>query len=199
MPEGSINIQNGTLQIDIADEYQDIFRSDSLIFVSVQAQMRLHPNKAGIVIQARAPFSDHLALQGDFNIDKQSYRFSVDFQEIKLHKTIKSLVDGVLIPVESTARLQGNVVGIGLEQVEADLKGVLPSFAVKPQDKQILITSGYTHFIMHKSGPLMRLNIKDLEIKDPKFNLAGQVERRLQQKTRSRQKTFRQPRPRSGC
>ena len=179
MPEGSINIQNGTLQIDIADEYQDIFRSDSLIFVSVQAQMRLHPNKAGIVIQARAPFSDHLALQGDFNIDKQSYRFSVDFQEIELHKTIKSLVDGVLIPVESTARLQGNVVGIGLDQVEADLKGVLPSFAVKPQDKQILITSGYTHFIMHKSGPLMRLNIKDLEVKDPKFNLAGQVERRL--------------------
>jgi hypothetical protein len=179
MPEGRIDIENGTLQIDIAGEYHDIFQSDSLIFQSVRAQMRLQPNEAGIVIQARAPFSDLLALQGDFNIDKQSYRFSVDFQEIKLHKTIKSLIDGVLIPVESTARLQGNVVGRGLEQIEADLKGILPSFAVKPQDKQILITSGYAHFIMHKSGPLMRLNIKDLEVKYPKFNLAGQVERRL--------------------
>ena len=179
MPEGRIDIENGTLQIDIAEEYHDTFRSDSLIFKSVQAQMRLQPNVAGIVIQASAPFSDFLALQGDFNIDKQSYRFSVDFQEIKLHETIKSFADGVLIPVESTARLQGNVAGRGLEQIEADLKGVLPSFAVKPQDKQILITNGYTHFIMHKSGPLMRLNIKDLEVKDPSFNLAGQVERRL--------------------
>jgi hypothetical protein len=179
MPEGRIDIENGTLQIDITDKYQDILQSDSLIFDSVQAKMRLHPDNVGLVLQLKAPFSDHLALQGDFNIDKQSYNFSVDFQEIKLHKTIKSLADGVLIPVESTARLQGNVVGKGLDQIEADLKGVLPFFAFKPQDKQILLTCGFTHFIMHKTGPMMRLNIKDLEVKDPKFNLAGQVERRL--------------------
>jgi hypothetical protein len=179
MPEGRIDIENGTLQIDIADEYLDILQSNSLTFKSVQAQMRLHPDKAEIVIQAGAPFSDHLALQGDFDIEKQSYRFSIDFQEIKLHKTIKSLADGVLIPVESTARLQGDVVGRGLEQFEADLKGILPSFAVKQQDKQILITIGFTHFTMNKSGAMMRLHIKDLEIKDPKLNLTGQVERRL--------------------
>ncbi|MBE9521013.1 MAG: AsmA-like C-terminal domain-containing protein [Proteobacteria bacterium] len=179
MPQGRLNIENGTLQIDIADEYHDIFRSDTLIFKSIQSKINLQSQGAYVDLQASAPFSDKLALQGKFNSEKQSYSFSVDFQEVKLHKTFKSFAEGTFIPVESTARLQGSVVGRGLEQIEADITGVLPCFVVKPEDKQILINCGYAHFIMHKSGTLMRLNIKDLEVKEPKLNLAGQVERRL--------------------
>jgi hypothetical protein len=59
MPEGRIDIENGTLQIDITDKYQDILQSDSLIFDSVQAKMRLHPDNVGLVLQLKAPFSDN--------------------------------------------------------------------------------------------------------------------------------------------
>ncbi len=179
MPQGGIHIENGTLQIDIGEEYHNIFHSDTLVFKSVHAKIDLQPQGAYIDLQASAPFSDKLALQGDFNIETQSYRLSLDFQEVKLHKAVKSFADGTFIPVESTARLQGNVVGRGLNQIEADITGVLPRFVVKAKDKQILIDCGYAHFIMRKSGPLLRLDIKDLEVKEPKLNLAGQVERRL--------------------
>jgi hypothetical protein len=183
IPEGNIGFENGTLQIDITDEYQDIFRTSSIVFKDFQAKIKLQPKGALFDLRAKAPFSDHLALQGELDFEKQSYRLSIDFQEIKLHQTIKSFGKERLIPVESpdqsTARLQGDVIGIGLQQIEADLHGVLPCFIVKPKDREALLDCGYTKLAFQKSGPLMRLNIKDLEIKDPKLNLSGLLERRL--------------------
>jgi hypothetical protein len=80
--------------------------------------------------------------------------------------------------VESTARLAGNITGTGLHNIEGNLHGTLPSFAVRQKDGEILLRPGFADFTFLKSGPLFRLTIKDLEMKEPQVNLSGLIERK---------------------
>ena len=120
-----------------------------------------------------------MSLQGSLNIPERHYKFSLDAQDIKLHKSIKAFFDGRLIPVESPARLTGTVTGKGIQHIEGVLHGTLPCFVVKPEDREILLTCGFADLKLVKSGPLLRLDINDLEIKDPQVNLSGHIERKL--------------------
>jgi hypothetical protein len=179
LPEVAITFKNGEMEIESSDEYRDILRKDSVKFSGIKGTLKLQPQEAEIDLQASSPFSKKISLQGNLNILDRNYNFSLDLQGLTLHQTVKSFFKGRLTPVESPARLAGSVIGQGLQQIEADLHGTLPSFVVKPQDREILLASGYTDLKLTKLGPLLRLDIKDLEIKEPQVNLSGHIERKL--------------------
>jgi hypothetical protein len=179
LPELTIIISNGALEIESPEGYTDVLLTNSLTFNSINGKIKLLPQNVKIDIQASSPFSKNINFQGNFNIPETKYRFTVDCRDIKLHKSVNTFFKGRLIPVESTARLAGNVTGQGLQHIEGDLHGTLPCFVVKPQDREILLNCGFADLKLLKSGPLLRLDINDLEIKDPKVKLSGHVERRL--------------------
>lgn len=179
LPEAVLTIKNGKLEVEAIEEYSDIFKSGSLTFTDIRGNLKLMPQEVEVDLQAAAPFSRNISLQGDFSIPEKKYHFVLDTQDLKLHKSVKTLLNGSLVPVESTARLSGSITGMGLQNIEGSLYGTLPCFIVKPQDKKILLTCGFTNLKFVKSGSLMRLDINNLEIKDPQVNLFGHIERRL--------------------
>jgi len=179
IPEITFTIKKGELEIEPAEEYEDIFLAGSLKFSDIRGRLKLQSRNAEIALQASSLFSKNISLQGSFNIPEKKYQLSLDSQDVKLHKSVKALFNGRLLPVESSARIAGTVTGIGLQHIDGDLHGTLPCFVVKPQDREILLTCGFADLKLVKSGPLLRLGINDLEIKDPQVNLSGYIERKL--------------------
>jgi hypothetical protein len=179
LPEVAITFKKGEMEIESSDEYRDILRKGSVTFSEISGTLKLNPLEAEIDLQASSPFSKKISLQGNLNIPERDYSFTLDLQDIKLHQTVKSFFKGRLIPVESPARLTGAVVGKGLQHIKGDLDGTLPYFVVKPEDREILLTSGFADLEFLKSGSLLRLDINDLEIKDPQVNLSGHIERKF--------------------
>ncbi len=179
LPEATIIINDGGLEFESTKEFTDVLLTDSLTFRSMHGKLKLLPQEVRVDIQASSPFSKDIALQGNFKMPEKKYLFSLDCRDIKLHKSVKSFFKERLIPVESTARLAGTFTGQGLQHISGDLHGTLPSFAFKPRDREIPLTLGFADLKLLKSGPLLRLDINDLEIKDPQVNLSGHIERTL--------------------
>jgi AsmA-like C-terminal region len=193
LPETVLTVKNGELKVEAIEEYSDIFNTGPLTFTDIGGKLKLMEQKVEVDLQAAAPFSKNISLLGDFSIPEKKYRFALDTRDLKLHKSVKAFLKGSLIPVESTARLSGSVTGVGLEDIEGNLHGTLPCFNVKPQDKEVLLTCGFADLKFLKLGPLMRLDINDLEIKDPQVNLSGHVERRLAPVNTSEKSTVSEP------
>ncbi len=193
LPEVTLTIKNGEVEVEATEEYKDILRKDSVKFSNIRGTIKLEPQEAEIDLQASTIFSENIGLQGNFNTIERSYQFYLDSHGIKLHKSLKSFLKGILIPVESTARITGNIIGKGLEQIEGDLYGTLPSFIVKPNGHEILLTFGFVDLEFLKSGPLMRLGINALEIKDPQINLSGHIERKFSSISNTNQSTTADP------
>ncbi|KPK28775.1 MAG: hypothetical protein AMJ61_01170 [Desulfobacterales bacterium SG8_35_2] len=179
LPEVAVTIKNGEMEVESIEEYKDILRTGSLKFNDIHGKLKLQPQEVEINIQASSPFTKKIDLKGNLNLLEKKYMLSVDSQDIKLHKSVNSFFKGRLIPVESTARLTGTVTGQGLQHIEGDLHGTLPCFVIKPEDREIPLSCGFADLKLLKSGSLLRLDINDLEIKDPQVKLSGHVERRL--------------------
>jgi len=179
MPEVTVIVKNGAIEVETAEKYTDVLRTDSLLFSNINGRFKLMPQWADFYLQAASPFSSSMSLQGRFNIPDKSYQFSLDSQNIKLHESVKAFLQGRLVPVESTASLNAIVSGKGLQHFEADLRGTLPSFTIRFEDRETLLAGGFADMKLLKSGPLLRLDIFDLEIKDPQANLSGHIEHKL--------------------
>ncbi len=179
MSEVAVIIKNGALEAEAPEEYKDVLLTDTLQFSSIRGKLNLLPQEIAVNIHASSPFSKSISLQGSFNILAMKYLLSLDCQEIKLHKSVKAFFKGSLIPVESTARINGTVTGQGLQHFVGELHGTLPCFVLKPQDREIPFTCGFADMKLVRSGPLLRLDINNLEIKDPQGKLTGYIERRI--------------------
>ncbi len=193
LPELTLTIKNGAVEIEAAEDYKDILHKGSVKFSNINGTVKLLPQEAAVDLKASSPVSKKMSLQGSLNIPDRHYRFSLDAQDIKLHRSIKSFFDGRLIPVESPARLTGTITGKGIQEIEGDLHGTLPCFVVKPEDREILLTCGFADLKLVKSGPLLRLDINDLEIKDPQVNLSGHIERKPSSMTSEEQSQTPEP------
>jgi hypothetical protein len=179
IPEISVYINNGTLKVEASENLKEILLEDTHIFSNIDGMLKMERQKAELDLQLSSPFSRSIALQGNFNNNNKNYNLFLDFQDIKLHNSIDAFFKGLLVPVKSTARLAGNISGTGLQKIEANLHGTIPAFIVKQKDREILLTPGFADFTFLKSGPLLRLTVKDLEMKEPRFNLSGLIERKL--------------------
>jgi hypothetical protein len=177
MPELIVFIKNGVLKVETNKNFKDVLLSDIHIFSNIDGRLKMEQQNAELDLHGSSPFSRSLDLQGNFNINSKNYQFFLDFQNIKLHKSVGAFFKGHLIPVESTAGLAGSITGTGLQNIEGNLHGTLPSFMVRQKDRETLLTPGSADFTLLKSGPLVRLTIKDLEMKEPQFNLSGLIER----------------------
>ena len=178
MPELIVFIKNGVLKVESDENYQDVLLENILIFSNIGGRLKMEPQKAELDLHGSSPFSRSLDLKGNFNTSSKNYQFFLDFQDIKLDKSVDAFFKGHLVPVESTARLAGSITGTGLQNIEGNLQGTLPSFTVRQKDRQILLTPGSAEFMLLKSGPLLRLTIKDLEMKEPQLHLSGLIERK---------------------
>ena len=178
LPELIVFINNGVLKIESNENYKDVQLENIHIFSNIDGRLKMEPQKAELDLHGSSPFSGSLDLQGNFNPNSKNYQFFLDFQDIKLDKSVDAFFKGHLVPVESTARLAGSITGTGLQNIEGNLQGTLPSFIVRQKDREILLTPVSAYFILLKSGPLLRLTINDLEMKEPQLHLSGLIERK---------------------
>ncbi len=178
MPELTVFIKNGELKIESNENFRNILSADIYILSNIDGRLKMEQQKIELDLHGSSPFSRSINLLGNFNTNNKKYQFFLDFQDIKLHKSGLVFFKGHLIPVESTARLAGNITGTGLQKFEGSLHGTLPSVVVRQEGGEILLTPGFADFAFLKSGPLFRLTIKDLEMKEPQVNLSGLIERK---------------------
>ena len=178
LPELSIFIKNGVLKVESNENYNDVLLTDVHIFSNINGRLKMEQHKAELDLHGSSPFSRNIGLQGNFNLNNNDYQFFLNFQDFKLHQSVASFYKGHLVPVESNARFTGSITGTGLQNFAVNLHGTLPSFAVRHKKREIILTPGFSDFALLKSGPLFRLTIKDLEMREPQINLSGQVERK---------------------
>jgi len=183
MPELSVHIKNGILKIESDENIKDVLLEDILIFSKIDGLLKMEQQQIEIEFHGATPFSKNLDLLGSFNPISKDYKFLLDIQDIKLHKSVNTILKGMLIPVESTGKLAVSIFGNGLQNIEGNFHGTLPSFAVQHKDRKTLLTPGIADFTLLKSGPLLRLSIKDLELKEPELHLSGLIEKKSSQKS----------------
>jgi hypothetical protein len=146
MPELSVFIKNGELKIESNENSKNILSSDIYILNNIDGMLKMEQQEIDLDLHGSSPFSRSINLLGNFNTNNKKYQFFLDFQDIKLHKSGPVFLKGHLIPVESTARLAGNITGTGLHNIEGNLHGTLPSFAVRQKDREILLRPGFADF-----------------------------------------------------
>ena len=178
LPVLNVHIKNGILKVESNEHLKNVLLEDILIFSKIDGLLKMEQQKAELDFHGSSPFSRSINLLGSFNITSKDYKFLIDIQDIKLHESVDAFLEGQLVPVESSARLAVSIFGNGLQNIEGNFHGTLPSFAVQHKDREILLTPGVADFTLLKSGPLLRLTIKDLEMKEPELHLSGQVERK---------------------
>jgi len=178
LPELNVFIKNGALKIAADENYQDILPKDIFIFSNIDGTLKMVQQKARLALQATSPFSRSINLFGNFNVSNNKYQFFLDLQNIKLHKYLDNLLQGHLIPVESTARLAGSITGTGVQNIEASLHGTLPSILVRRENRETILSPGFSDFTLQKSGPIFRLTINELEMKEPGVKLSGYIEKK---------------------
>ena len=178
LPELNVFINNGVLKIAAHENYRDILPKDTLIFSNIDGTLKMAQQKAKLTLQGSSLFSRSINLFGNLNISNRKYQFFLDLQDIKLHKYMESFLQGHLIPVESTASLAGSITGTGVQNIEANLHGTLPSVLVRQDDRETLLSPGFSDFTLLKSGPTFRLTINELAMKDPGVKLSGYIEKK---------------------
>ena len=178
LPELSVFIKKGVLKVESNEKYNDILRTDVHIFSNINGRLKIEQHKAELDLHGSSPFSRSIGLQGIFNVNNKDYQFFLDFQDVKLHQSVASFLKGHLTPVESNARFAGSITGTGLQNFVVNLHGTLPSFSVRHKNREIILRPGFTDFALLKSGSLLRLTIKDLEMREPQINLSGRIERK---------------------
>ncbi len=179
LPELIVIIKNGNLEVESPQEYKDFLLADTQTFSSISGELRLQSQKVEVDIRASSPFSEKISLQGNFYLHDKIYRFNLDCRNITLHNTVKGFFRDRLIPVTSSPRLTVAVNGRSREYIEGELHGALPSFLLKLKNHEIPLTPGNARLKFSKSGPLLRLEINNLEVLDPEASLAGYIERKL--------------------
>jgi hypothetical protein len=178
LPEIKIFIEKGVLKVEANENYRDVLLSDDHTFNNIDGMIKMEQQKAELDLHGSSPFSRDIGLMGHFNLNSNNYQFFLDVRDIKLHQSVAAFLQGHLIPKESNARLAGSITGTGLQNFAVDLHGTLPSFTVLHKNHETLLTPGFTDFTLLKSGPLLRLTIKDLEMREPQLNLSGHIERK---------------------
>lgn len=178
---GVIAVKNGTIEIEAPEKSRDIFHPGSLLLSEVNGRLTLNPSAVAFSLHASSPLGRSIRLQGDYTFIGQEYKLSLDWQNIALHKYFKTFYQDRLAPTPSEAGVTGTITGQGLHHIEADLRGTLPCLVVKPQDRESPITCGFADLKAVKEGSRLRLEIEDLELKDPGLNLSGHIERALPQ------------------
>ena len=178
LPELNVYIKNGILKIESTGNLKSDLPEDFLIFSKIDGMLKMEQQRAELDLNGSSAFSRDIDLLGSFDITSKEYKFLLDIQDIELHKSVDALLKEHLIPVESSGRLAGSIFGTGLQNIEGNFRGTLPSFAVRHKDREIILAHGFADFTLLKSGPLFRLTIKDLEMKEPQLNLSGLIERK---------------------
>ena len=178
LPELNIFITKGALKLEASENYKDILPKDTSVFSNIEGTLKIRQQKVKLTIQGSSPLSRSINLFGSLNVSNNKYQFFLDLQDIKLHKYMENFPQGHLIPVESTARLAGSITGTGVQNIEANLHGTLPSVLIKHKDRETLLVPGFADFILLKSGPIFRLTVNDLEMKEPEAKLSGHIEKK---------------------
>jgi hypothetical protein len=174
-----VTIKNGRLTLETPDGYEDILQSRSLLFSAINGRLTLKHRTVALALKVSSPLGKNITLDGSYSFAEQKYRLSVDWQNIELHKYVRNFFGDRIAPAPSEAGFTGTITGQGLHFIEADLRGTLPCLVVKPQDRETLLNCGFADLKVMKDGSRLRLDIKDLEMKDPGVNLAGFIERVL--------------------
>ena len=80
LPEVTVTIKNGAVEVEAADEYKDIFRQGSVKFSDIRGKVKLLPEEVEIDLKGSSPFSKTISLQGSLNIPERNYTFALDAQ-----------------------------------------------------------------------------------------------------------------------
>lgn len=176
LPQTRITIIDGTMDVDAA-VLPGIARTRALTVSAIQAVVHIGAEKINLRLECNTSFTTSVILVGSISIPDISYSLSLDCQGLRLHKSVQSLANGQVVPVESEADIQATITGAGFQSAEAHIIGVLPCFLVKPRDKTTLFTCGFADMTLKKQGRNIGLAIKKLELKEPGFTLSGSIER----------------------
>jgi len=178
LPALNLSITNGKVKIVIPERYHDVMLDDHILFNDINGNLKIVEQQIALDLKASSPFIKRLDLQGLINPGENYYKFIADCRDISLYGFVKSFYNGRLIPAKSTSRLAVTVAGTGLQEMEASLKGILPGFSVKLNGHEVLLSNAKADIALIKSGPLVRVTLKDIEMQEPGLKLSGMVERK---------------------
>jgi len=180
LPAGTvIRIQEGRISIPVTEIHQPLLRTDTVVLDAVEGEVTGEAGGTSLELHAIAPFSDRLTVQGRHLTPGRTFELLVRSEGLQLHKTILSLVDGRLLPVESKVDLSGRLSGSGPDDFRLDLQGDFPCFLVKPGDRAVLFNCGVVDLTLARKNVDLELRIAKFKVKDPGITLTGLVSRKI--------------------
>ncbi|MCK5437472.1 MAG: AsmA family protein, partial [Desulfobulbaceae bacterium] len=177
LPKATIVIRDGSIKIDSAVELPQFLKADLLSFSSINSEIKTYADGVEFDISSLSPLCENIKIQGRYSIPQQAYHVDISCQALKFDNTITLLTNGRILPLESEANVTGYIEGDGLDTIKAGLKGGLPCFIVKSNDKKMMFDCRSADLSLEKSGPDMSVMINRLELKEPGLILNGRIKK----------------------
>ncbi|MEA2084877.1 MAG: AsmA-like C-terminal domain-containing protein [Thermodesulfobacteriota bacterium] len=177
LPRATIVIRDGSIKIDSAVDPPQFLKAGLLSFSSIDSEIKTHANGVEFDAGSLSPFCENIKIQGRYAIPQQTYHIDITCPALKFDNTITSLTNGQILPLESEANVTGYIEGDGLDTIKAGLKGGLPCFIVKSNDKQMMFDCRTADLSLEKSGPEISVLINRLELKEPGLILNGCIKK----------------------
>ena len=178
LPALNLAVVNGKISFVTPERYRDVVREDILQFNTINGSLKIESQQVTLKFKASSPYSKDLNLQGWLNLEKKNYRVIADCRDFRLQTLVKSFYGGNLVPAASSSNLQITAAGTGLQNMDVNLKGILPGFLIKHNGHEVLLDNANVDLALIKAGPLLRLTVKKLEMADPLIRLSGKIESR---------------------
>lgn len=173
-----IIVNNGIVSIDDDLKMVGISIPAPLQFAVNHGEIAISENWLYFDIDGSTTLAKHMGILGKLDISRNAYLARIKCQGLQLHK-LTNLAHGRLVPIEKEVNFTAHVAGSGLDTITARLQGEFPSFLVKSEDKQLLLSGGLTDLTLAKNGDAFSVHINEFELKEPGLTLYGTIERHI--------------------
>ena len=180
IPHVTLVIKNGSLVLDPEGVLPGLlYDTNCLNFSNVEAKIQIEPDRVDASLTCIPPYAKSLETKGHFIPSKGSYELWINCQEFKVHKILlASLNNSPVKPLDSDVNIKAAIIGTGLDDIKASVKGDFPCLRIKSHDKEMLFSCGYTDLDFKKEGRQLHVSVNALELTDPGLTLSGVIERR---------------------
>ncbi|OGQ87207.1 MAG: hypothetical protein A2512_09465 [Deltaproteobacteria bacterium RIFOXYD12_FULL_56_24] len=167
-------IRNGVLQVAENSQFA-VLQSRDFSVKSLNGNVAISPTAVNFGLSGKPAQGGNLAFSGTYQREDASYRLKFSFRNFNLQEMFFSFAQGKLTPGDTQLNLTGNIEGRGFEKMSGKIVGDSPCLLVYPKDKNILLNCGVVDLAFTKDGDNLLLTLKELELLEPGFKLAGTV------------------------
>lgn len=174
LPHALVTVIDGSIVFNkgLSPEQAHLF---PLTVSEIDATIYLSPDRGDFQLSSKSSSFNFMELEGYFTPRDLGYNFDYEINGLQFNKLLPAFDDDRLLPVEAAISIRGNISGNKTKQLKASVSGDFPCFVAPSETGAFLLDCGNVDLDITKDDTGFKINIKDLQLKNPAMALRGEI------------------------